>query len=158
MKKLIFMWLITLFVDNLLPLVLARPYPNYKHKEMALSVLGSRQSPAKWIHNVWCIIWHGAYGTLLPRSYGCSSLSQNDSGNLRLPAQFCCNLFDCCLYSRHNPGLSYRQERRRKPWAASFLSVDPLFYLSSFYWKMPVVKNSGHFSVSGYSFPLSAYN
>lgn len=56
MKILIFMWLITLFVDNLLPLVLARSYPNYKHKEMALSVLGSRQSTVKWIYNVWCII------------------------------------------------------------------------------------------------------
>ena len=56
MKILIFMWLITLLVDNLLPLVLARSYPNYKHKEMALSVLGSRQSPVKWIYNVWCII------------------------------------------------------------------------------------------------------
>ncbi len=56
MKTLLFIWLITLFIDNLLPLVLARFYPNYSHKEMALSVLGSRQSPVKWIDNVWCII------------------------------------------------------------------------------------------------------
>lgn len=56
MKTLIFIWLITLFVDNLLPLALARFYPNYDHKEMALSVLGSRQSPVKWIYNVWCIL------------------------------------------------------------------------------------------------------
>ncbi|MBE6546700.1 MAG: DUF998 domain-containing protein, partial [Ruminococcaceae bacterium] len=41
MKTLTFIWLITLFMDNILPLVLARFYPNYSHKEMALSVLGS---------------------------------------------------------------------------------------------------------------------
>ena len=39
-----------------MPLFLARFYPNYQHKEMALSVLGSRQSPVKWIYNVWCIL------------------------------------------------------------------------------------------------------
>ena len=53
---LVFVWIITLFVDNILPFVLARFYPNYSHKEMALSVLGSRQSPIKWIYNVWCIL------------------------------------------------------------------------------------------------------
>ena len=56
MKTLIFMWSITLLMDNLLPLVLARFYPNCIHKEMALSVLGSRQSPVKWIYNIWCIV------------------------------------------------------------------------------------------------------
>ena len=56
MKTLIFIWAITLLIDNLLPLVLAHFYSNYIHKEMALSVLGSRQSPVKWIYNVWCII------------------------------------------------------------------------------------------------------
>ena len=56
MKTLIFIWAITLLIDNLLPLVLAHFYPNYIHKEMALSVLGSRQSPVKWIYNVWCIL------------------------------------------------------------------------------------------------------
>ena len=56
MKTLIFMWSITLLMDNLLPLVLARFYPNYIHKEMALSVLGSRQSPVKWIYNIQCIV------------------------------------------------------------------------------------------------------
>ena len=50
------LWIIILVADNLLPLLLAHFYPNYKHKEMALSVLGSRQSPVKWIYNVWCII------------------------------------------------------------------------------------------------------
>ena len=50
------LWIIILVTDHLLPLILTRFYPNYKHKEMALSVLGSRQSPVKWIYNVWCII------------------------------------------------------------------------------------------------------
>ena len=50
------LWIIVLVADNLLPLLLARFYPRYKHKEMALSVLGSRQSPVKWIYNLWCII------------------------------------------------------------------------------------------------------
>ncbi|MBE5816828.1 MAG: DUF998 domain-containing protein, partial [Clostridiales bacterium] len=35
------LWIIILVADNLLPLLLAHFYPNYKHKEMALSVLGS---------------------------------------------------------------------------------------------------------------------
>ena len=56
MKILSYIWVITLIVDNVLPFVLARFYPSYKHKEMALSVLGSRQSPVKWIYNVWCIV------------------------------------------------------------------------------------------------------
>jgi len=56
MKTLIFIWSIILLIDNLLPLALARFYPNYIYKEMALSVLGSRQSPVKWIYNIWCIV------------------------------------------------------------------------------------------------------
>ncbi|MBE6643741.1 MAG: DUF998 domain-containing protein [Ruminococcaceae bacterium] len=56
MKSLIYIWLITLIIDNLLPLALAHFYENYSHKKMAISVLGSRQSSVKWIYNVWCII------------------------------------------------------------------------------------------------------
>ena len=56
MKILSYICVITLIVDNVLPFVLAHFYPNYKHKEMALSVLGSRQSPVKLIYNVWCIV------------------------------------------------------------------------------------------------------
>ena len=56
MKSLIIIWCITLFADNLLPLALARFYPHYSHKEMALSVLSSRQSPVKWIYNLWCVL------------------------------------------------------------------------------------------------------
>ena len=50
------LWCIILWIDCLLPLILAHFYPKYKHKEMALSVLGSRQSPVKWIYNIWCIV------------------------------------------------------------------------------------------------------
>ena len=56
MKILSYIWVITLIIDNVLPFMLAHFYPNYKHKEMALSVLGSRQSPVKLIYNVWCIV------------------------------------------------------------------------------------------------------
>ena len=56
MKVLATAFIITLFADNILPLALTRFYPNYNHKMMALSVLGSRQSPVKWIYNVWCIL------------------------------------------------------------------------------------------------------
>ena len=55
MKILAMVFIMTLWVDNILPLVLARFYPNYSHREMALSVLGSRQSPVKWVYNLWCI-------------------------------------------------------------------------------------------------------
>ena len=50
------LWIIILATDLLLPFVLALFYPNYQHKGMALSVLGSRQSPVKWIYNLWCIV------------------------------------------------------------------------------------------------------
>lgn len=43
-------------MDNFLPFVLARFYPRFKPKEMALSVLGARQSPVKGIYNLWCIV------------------------------------------------------------------------------------------------------
>ena len=56
MKHMKILWMIVLVADNLLPLLLAHFYPNYKHKEMALSVLGSRQSPVKWLYNVWCVL------------------------------------------------------------------------------------------------------
>ena len=56
MKILNLIWIITLIIDNMLPLALVRFYPNYSHKDMALSVLGSRQSPVKWVYNAWCIV------------------------------------------------------------------------------------------------------
>ena len=56
MKILNLIWIITLIIDKMLPLALTRFYPNYNHKMMALSVLGSRQSPVKWVYNAWCIV------------------------------------------------------------------------------------------------------
>ena len=56
MKVLATAFIITLFADNILPLALTRFYPNYNHKMMALSVLGSQQSPVKWVYNAWCIV------------------------------------------------------------------------------------------------------
>lgn len=78
MKTMIFIWIITLFMDNMLPLVLARHYPNYSHKVMALSVLGSRQSPVKWIYNVWCIL-SGIVFCIAPYA-----LYQENSGGLAI--------------------------------------------------------------------------
>lgn len=52
---LILLFIVVLLIDNILPFLLAKFYPNYKHKDMALSVLGSRQSPVKWTYNVWCV-------------------------------------------------------------------------------------------------------
>lgn len=65
MKAVILLWCITLFADNLLPIALARFYPKYKPKEMALSVLGSRQSPVKWVYNIWCI-FSGVFFCIAP--------------------------------------------------------------------------------------------
>ncbi len=78
MKTFIYIWLITLIIDNLMPLVLARFYSNYSHKVMALSVLGSRQSPVKWIYNVWCIL-SGVVFCIAPYA-----LYQENSGGLAI--------------------------------------------------------------------------
>lgn len=56
MKAWLFIWMFTLLTDHLLPLFLGRFYLHYSHKEMALSVLGARQSPVRWIYNSWCIL------------------------------------------------------------------------------------------------------
>ncbi len=56
MKHLIYIFILTILTDNILPLVLARFYPRYDCKEMPLSVLGARQSPVKWAYNVWCVL------------------------------------------------------------------------------------------------------
>lgn len=78
MKTLIIIWIITLLIDNLLPLFLARFYPKFSHKEMALSVLGSHQSPVKWIYNVWCML-SGIVFCVAPYA-----LYQKSSGGLTL--------------------------------------------------------------------------
>lgn len=56
MRMVEYIWLGTLLTDNLLPFVLARFYPRFRAKEMALSVLGARQSPVKTVYNLWCIV------------------------------------------------------------------------------------------------------
>lgn len=56
MKYFLLLWLITMIGDNLLPFLLARAYPGYDHKIMALSVLGCRQSPVMLFYNTWCVI------------------------------------------------------------------------------------------------------
>jgi len=56
MKMLVGIWISVLWIDNILPFLLARFYPAYRHREMALSVLGCRQSPVKRIYNGWCIL------------------------------------------------------------------------------------------------------
>lgn len=56
MKMLVGIWVLVLWIDNILPFLLARFYPAYRHREMALSVLGCRQSPVKRIYNGWCIL------------------------------------------------------------------------------------------------------
>lgn len=43
-------------MDNVLPFVIAPFYKGYSHKSDLLSVLGARQSPVKYIYNIWCII------------------------------------------------------------------------------------------------------
>ncbi len=48
-------FIITLCADIIIPFVLAKFYSGYSHKTMALSVLGCRQSPVKWVYNLWCI-------------------------------------------------------------------------------------------------------
>lgn len=73
MKILIVIWCITLFADNLLPIALARFYPKYNGKEMALSVLGSRQSPVKWIYNIWCV-FSGAIFCIAPYTLYCKNI------------------------------------------------------------------------------------
>ena len=56
MKLFYLLWIAVMVIDNILPFVLAIFYKGYSHKNMALSVLGCRQSPVKWVYNIWCII------------------------------------------------------------------------------------------------------
>lgn len=49
-------YIIVMCVDNILPFILAKFYKGYSHKRIALSVLGAKQSPVKWIYNIWCIV------------------------------------------------------------------------------------------------------
>ena len=48
-------------LDLLLPFLLAPFYPGYSHRRQVMSVLGSPESPARWVYRVWLV----ALGLLL---------------------------------------------------------------------------------------------
>lgn len=52
--------LITIIGEFLLPWILKHFYKNYNSKTMVMSVLGSPESPVRWIYNSW-LVWLGAF-------------------------------------------------------------------------------------------------
>lgn len=48
--------LIVLIADLLLPFLLAIPYKGYSHKNMAMSALGAKPSPLRFLYNAWTIL------------------------------------------------------------------------------------------------------
>ena len=52
--------LITILGEFLLPCILKHFYKGYNSKTMVMSVLGSPESPVRWIYNAW-LIWLGAF-------------------------------------------------------------------------------------------------
>ena len=48
-------------LDLLLPFLLAPFYPGYSHRRQVMSVLGSPESPVRWVYRVWLV----ALGLLL---------------------------------------------------------------------------------------------
>ncbi len=52
--------LITIFGEFLLPWILKHFYKGYNSKTMVMSVLGSPESPVRWIYNAW-LMWLGAF-------------------------------------------------------------------------------------------------
>ncbi len=57
MAEIIFpIWLAAMAGDMALPFFLKPFYRGYSHKRHVLSLLGCRQSPVKWIYNLWCIL------------------------------------------------------------------------------------------------------
>ena len=54
-------------LDLLLPFLLAPFYPGYSHRRQVMSVLGSPESPVRWVYRVWlvgcsCAPPHQTYG------------------------------------------------------------------------------------------------
>ena len=56
-------------LDLLLPFLLAPFYPGYSHRRQVMSVLGSPESPVRWVYRVWLVRWgcscappHQTYG------------------------------------------------------------------------------------------------
>lgn len=60
--------LITVIGEFLLPWILCRYYDGYDSKMMAMSVLGSWQSPVRIIYNIW-LIWLGCFLTFAAVTY-----------------------------------------------------------------------------------------
>ena len=60
--------LITIVGEFLVPVILKFFYPNYQWKKMAMSVLGSPESPVKYIYRLW-LIWLGFVLCVLSYSY-----------------------------------------------------------------------------------------
>ena len=52
--------LITILGEFLLPCILKHFYKGYNSKTMVMSVLGSPESPVRWIYNAW-LVWLGAF-------------------------------------------------------------------------------------------------
>ncbi|MBP3684033.1 MAG: DUF998 domain-containing protein [Oscillospiraceae bacterium] len=52
--------LITIFGEFLLPWILKHFYKGYNSKTMVMSVLGSPESPVRWIYNAW-LVWLGTF-------------------------------------------------------------------------------------------------
>ena len=43
-------------LDLLLPFLLAPFYPGYSHRRQVMSVLGSPESPVRWVYRVWLVV------------------------------------------------------------------------------------------------------
>lgn len=57
MTEILFLILLAAMAGDLaLPFFLKPFYGGYSHKRHVLSLLGCRQSPVKWVYNVWCIL------------------------------------------------------------------------------------------------------
>ena len=52
--------LITILAEFVLPWILKHFYIGYNSKTMVMSVLGSPESPVRWIYNAW-LVWLGAF-------------------------------------------------------------------------------------------------
>ena len=52
--------LITILGEFILPWILKHFYKGYNSKTMVMSVLGSPESPVRWIYNAW-LVWLGAF-------------------------------------------------------------------------------------------------
>ena len=52
--------LITILGEFVLPWILKHFYKGYNSKTMVMSVLGSPESPVRWIYNTW-LVWLGAF-------------------------------------------------------------------------------------------------